>query len=290
MDQDLTDEQMDSLVAGMDTDINQTMPETETPETPQENPSEYTFNANGREVKVGDIDSLKKYASQGYNYSQLINEFKQKQDEFSRQQQEFNSKLGQYESIDKYAAENPDWWQHVNKSFEERAQSGKEVQQNINASDLESNPLITGLMDQLKDLSEFKNQIMSEKQQAQLKAEDEQLDNEIKSMREKYSDLDWSSQDENGKNLELQVLEHAQKNGINSFRVAFRDFYHENLIQKAEQRGKEVVSKEIQKNKMLGLLGESPTPFKHFEKEVDPKKMDYDQLEQAALEELGIAN
>ena len=92
--------------------------------------------------------------------------------------------------------------------------------------------------------------------------QDQALDQEVQSIREKHADLDWNTLDENGKHLELRVLEHAQANGISSFKAAFRDLLHDDLISRAASQGKLAIAKGIQNRSKLGVLGESPTPQK----------------------------
>jgi hypothetical protein len=86
-------------------------------------------------------------------------------------------------------------------------------------------------------------QTLAEREQAAQKSADEKLAQEVQSIREKYKDIDMDSPDENGKSLEAKVLEHAEANGIPSFKAAFNDFYQDQLIARAEAQAKMNVSK-----------------------------------------------
>lgn len=291
--EELTDDEINSIVNEIDQPTNQVMPDAAPPETTTENGTEtgLVFNANGKEVVAKDIDQLKQYASQGYNYAQLMQDQKIKQSEFESKVNAFNEKFGQYEKIDAHAASNPDWWEHVNDSFQKKseAQFNQNTEGEEGAVDISQNPEFQAMKSQLDGFKSFMDDYNQSKKLEQTRQEDEALNGEIQSIRESFPDLDWETVGPEGKSLEFQVLEHAQGIGTSSFRAAFRDFYHDKLLERAESKGKEVVGKEIQRNNKLGLLGETLAPLKKLQEESNPKNLSYDQLEAEALNELGIA-
>jgi hypothetical protein len=262
------------------------MPETAPKEEAAPTENQFAFTARGKEVSPKDLDQLKGYASKGYDYAQLIADHKTKEEAFQQKQTEFEEKSKLYQDIDSYANQNPDWWNHVNEQFQNRA--------NLQAAPPEQgeqqvNPEIEELKGQISEFKAFKDQLVREQETMKQQKEDQALKQEIQSIQDHYKDLDWKTVGPDGKSLEYSVLEHAQKIGTDSFRAAFRDFYHENLLKQAETRGKETVSKEIQRNKQLGLLGESPAPLQKLKQETNPKNLSYDELEKQAMAELGIA-
>jgi hypothetical protein len=261
----LTDDQINSLIDEQPT--NEVMPETAPKEEAAPTENQFAFTARGKEVSPKDLDQLKGYASKGYDYAQLIADHKTKEEAFQQKQTEFEEKSKLYQDIDSYANQNPDWWNHVNEQFQNRA--------NLQAAPPEQgeqqvNPEIEELKGQISEFKAFKDQLVREQETMKQQKEDQALKQEIQSIQDHY-------------------LEHAQKIGTDSFRAAFRDFYHENLLKQAETRGKETVSKEIQRNKQLGLLGESPAPLQKLKQETNPKNLSYDELEKQAMAELGIA-
>ena len=276
----LSDESMDRLISESETTAtNKTMPEDELVNIPaKENlqPKKFKFTARGKEIEA-DEGQIIKYAQQGYDYAQSMNQLKLQNDELEK-------KYGLYKQVDDYATKNPEWWNKVNNSFQSKDQP---VQQ---ASMLNEkiDPAIDELKKQVSELSNFQQEILSERKKHQVEQEDKMLIDEIKSIRTNHSNLDWDSVDANGKSLELKVLEHAQQNKISSFKTAFRDFYHDELVKLAEQKGRELVGKDIQKRTKLGLLGETPTPLKRVQEASNPRRKTYDDLMSEALEELGI--
>ena len=99
----LTDDQIDQLVGDMT--VNPPS-ENEAPmEGAQSTPTETNtnapflrFKANGKEIEATE-DQVRQWASQGYDYGRLTNEFKTKQDEFISKQNQFNEKYQLYQKI-----------------------------------------------------------------------------------------------------------------------------------------------------------------------------------------------
>jgi hypothetical protein len=293
-DLDLTDEQIDALV-NEDQVSRQAAPEEEKA-VPQPQESAYapmTFTANGKEITADNPDLAKKWMSMGYNYGQHINDFKKQQEEFSTRQQEFDSKYSLYEKIDQEAQKNPQWWEHVQNSFNQMGSSQAQTPQE-GEQQQEVNPEIQALKEEfnkeLDDLRSFKNEVLAEKNARKMEEEDQALKAEVQSIRDNHKDLDWTTPNEEGKTLEYRVLEHAQNKGINSFEVAFKHMMHDELVNRARQVSLDTARKEIQRNHKLGLLGETPEPLKKVIGESDPKSSSWEDLENEALKEYGLAN
>lgn len=284
--QDLSDDQIDSLVdSGEDFNPKEDIPETKV-EQPKDPFANFTLDVNGKQIVPKDLDQVKKWAQMGYNYAQHMNEF-------NTQKQQFDSKFKHYSDIDQFAQQNPEWWDHVNNSF---TQKGQNLEQQKNPLDQQSknsdnNKNMQEMVEQVLQskygpkFEQFDNFLHQQKLEQQ-SAEDMALDSEIKTIREQNSDLDWENLDETGKSLESRILEHANINGIPSFKTAFRDFYHDKLLHKVELRGYEKAKQEIQKNKKLGLLGETPAPLKSFKIQKNLKDLSYDDIANEIMEEL----
>jgi hypothetical protein len=254
-------------------------------DTPPQQDDGIKFTANGKEIVAKDIDQLKQWASQGYNYSQHMQDFNKKQADFEQNFEKFSN-------IDKFAQDNPDWWNHVQKQYEERESFNPLVNEGTDNQPKDNenvDPAFQELKSQLDELKQFKNDFMAERVAEQRTKEDQALSSEIQSIRENHSDLDWETPNTEGKNLEYQVLEHAKSNGINSFRAAFRDFYHDKLLESAQLKAKESLGNSLKKVNSLGILGETPTPIKNLQQQVDTRNMTYDEIEAQLLKEHGLA-
>lgn len=268
-----------SEVESPSTNIPMSSPAPEAP--PQEakaQAQEYEITWNGKQIKAP-VDRLKQWASQGYDYAQRMEAFKAEQAKFNESRQQFDSRLQRYHEVDQFAQKNPEWWSHVESTWQNRQQ----------ALDPE-NPLVNELMSvksQLADIVKFKEELSSQQAMEKQKQEDEVLNKEVDELRSTYKDLDWASVDENGFTLEQRVLQHAVNTGINSFRAAFRDYNHDQLVKIAELRAKESAMQERQKAAKLGLLGRTPTPTKGIQA-TEVKGKTYNNLVQEALGELGL--
>jgi len=259
------------------------IPSSTTP-PPQASPqpgNELAFTWNGKEIKAPFTDPrVKQWAQQGYDYAQRMQGFNKERTEFEENKRQISELEARYKPVEDYYSKNPDRWDYVNKQYE-ALKNGLDP----------SNPIsqkIQSLESKLSEYDKFIKESQQEKQSQRRLQEDQSLDQEIKSIRESYKDLDWQSPDGEGKNLEFRVLEHASKIGTDKFRVAFRDLHHDQLIKQAEERAKEVVVKEKQKQTKLGLLGQSSTPKLGVTDVQDIKNKSYDELIAEGMEELGL--
>lgn len=255
----------------------------EQPKTAAQAAAELAFKYGEQEIKVPYTDPrLSQWASQGYDYAQKMQAFKAEQARIQQEWSEREKTISPYKTIDEFAKQNPEWWAHVQHSWEQRSQGGQ-------AGAPGSNPEFETLRKELNDLKQFKTSFEQEKIAQKQCQEDQALESEMKSIREKHADLDWQTPDADGLTLEARVVKHAVANGINSFRAAFRDYHHDHFEQRWKEQGKEAVIKDVQKRTKLGIIGESPTSKKGPQPPTNFKKQSYDDLMREAKEELGIA-
>src|SRR5690606_36936928 len=112
-----------------------------------------------------------------------------------RQFEEQIQSLSKWKQFDEYAAKNPAWKQHVEELWQKR-----ELASNPDI-DLED-PMAQAIaqmkeqvLSELNPLKEFVTQLRNEREQEKIKSDDAILTNEIKSIRDKYSDLDFDELD-----------------------------------------------------------------------------------------------
>lgn len=227
----------------------------------------------GQKVKADTFDKFRQWAQQGYDYAQ-------KMADINRQRQEFETKykgFDRYNEVDAFAKQNPDWWKHVEESWNNRSTFGRQDQE-----------AIAPLLNELNEVKSFVSTLQQERTEEQIRKQDEALTNEMKSIQEKYPDLDFNAVDESGYSLEYRVLKHANEINTNSFRAAFNDYYHDQLTQMAAAKAKADLAKEQQVNAKKGLLGTSPTPKKAVNRAENVRGKSYDSLVQEALAEIGL--
>jgi hypothetical protein len=249
----------------------------------------------GKKIKAA-REQILKWAQMGYDRPQVMAKFNQERQTWEKTVQEKQAEFQKYEQkfqpyleIDKYAATNPEWWSHVIQSWQTRGQ-----QPGAAAPAGGGDPRYESLAQRLQNFEQILPKVeklaedwSTERQSAKQREEDQALDTEIQSIRKSHADLDWDSPDENGKSLEHRICEHAGKIGTSSFRAAMRDLLHDALVSRAESNGKIAVSKGIQKNSKLGVLGTSPTPqSRNPRQSKNIRDTSYEELENEIREEI----
>jgi len=143
------------------------------------------------------------------------------------------------------------------------------------------------LEEKLKPVNELLSQHEQKKLEERLSTEDRELEGQIKSIREKHPDLDFDATDpESGKSLEYKVLEFGVKNNIKNFEVAFKAFYHDELVKRAAEKAKDALSKEKQQSVKAGIIDQKSTSGKVGQPNL--KGLSHDQVAQLAAKEFGI--
>lgn len=293
-----TTEELDKLADNADVSRNTERPMTEKDVTPPKDakPAKeetYEFTHGGKPVK-GTRDQVLKWAQMGYARPQEIQKWNQEKQEWEKSKTSLEKQYAEYKQVDEYAKTNKDWWDHILNSWKTRqtftpgtapvdgapAKTPVQIQPEVNQK-------LQILEQKLGETSEFIKTIQQEKAEQKKAQEDEKLDKEITGLRAKHTDLDWDTLDENGKALETRILEHAQNNGIPTFRAAMRDLLFDDLTARAAAQGKLAVARGIQTRTKMGVLGESPTSAKFMSNSNrDIRKTSYEQLEQEAKEEI----
>ena len=248
----------------------------------QQAPKEWEFDWKGQRIKA-DETKLVKWAQQGYDYAQNVNSFKGEKEKWDKERQEWDSKVTPYRQIDEFAVQNPDWWSHVEQSYQQKMQNRPEIP-------AELKNYLEPIVQDYSLVKTFVQDYQKQQVEKEFQEQDAKLDRDIKSISEKYGNLDFSSKDESGQSLEQRVLDHALQNNIPTFRASFLDYYHDQLETLAETRGRESVSKEMKERKKLGILEESKSPFKSF---LSPSqnvgKKSWGDLHAEVLKELNIS-
>ncbi len=214
---------------------------------------DWKFKSDGAEVEPDSADKAKTWLSLGHRYSQRVQGLNQREAEYNKLAEKYKG-FDRYAEIDSYAKENPQWWQHIEQTWAERA-----AQQPPSAADPALAPILERLQQTEGVLQEWQQQRALEQQQQQ----DQALDTEISEIRKSHPNIDLNAVDpETGRTLEWKVLNHANENGIQSFKAAFRDLFHDKLVEEAKAQGRVAIAKEKEAAAKKGLLGTTSTPTK----------------------------
>jgi hypothetical protein len=221
------------------------------------------YKASGRDLNEP-LSAVIQRASRGYDYGNLIAQFNAEKTQWEQQRQQQEQKISEMESrwkpYEEFATQNPQWADHVRQSWETRFNQAMTGQQDYSQQNYASVP-----PEIMKKLSEAEEFIQSVKQEREIRAQSEAdmaLNNHIDQIKQQYKDIDFTATDpETGLSLENRVLHHAFNNGINNFGAAFRDFYHDQLINRAVMKAREDVSRGVQQQNKQGFLGQSERPL-----------------------------
>ena len=220
----------------------------------------FEYQVNGKTVKE-DLNTILKRAGMGYNYAQHMSEFKQKQTELEARMQQAQELESQWKPYHQYAQENPEWASHWKSAYENRFNSfdGQQTQQPFSGQ--QTTEPNNELMTLKNEFLELKKAYDNDRQTRMVQEQDLELNNQINEVKKQYPDIDFTYTDPStGKSLEYQVLEHGSTHGINSFKAAFRDFYHDQLVSLAASKAKEAAAKELQQRQQKGFMSTSDTP------------------------------
>lgn len=256
-----------------------------TPTPDPSKPVSYKYKTDGGKEVEEPLDMILKRASMGYHYSQRMAEVKQ-QMERAKQLEAENGKLSKWREYDEYATKNPQWNEHVHKMWNERGRfsdpnldPNDPMAQRIAAIEAKYEERIAGMEKEFGTIKQYKEL----EKQAQ---EDGELDSEIQTIRSSYKDVDFDKPDEFGNSLEARVVDHAIKNGMKSFKSAFRDYYHDELISRANETAKEALLKDTQEKAKKGIIGKSPTSLMNgHDKAKNVRSRSYEDLAREALDE-----
>lgn len=230
-------------------------------------------------------DKAQTWLSQGRNYSQRMHELNLERQQYEPYKALDPNLLNHFKEINDFVQsgeEGQTWWNHVTQSWEKRALP-PEMDPNLER-------IVSPLNSQINELSQQVKDLLSEKTANAVKQEDEALDTEIKSIRDKFANIDFDSVDESGVTLEQRVTNYAAENGFNNWRAAFLDYYHDSLIELAKSEATQKVTSQKANESKKGIMGRSPTP----QKPDDVKPYDrnrhksYEDIHQETLAELGL--
>jgi hypothetical protein len=249
----------------------------------QSTANEFEFDITGKKIKVPYGDPrLKQWAQQGYDYSQKMQSLREERAQWEQAKKELEDSLSPYKSIDSWAKENPEHWNHIVAQWET-------LKANPAGTDASGQDLPAWAKEKISTHEKFISEIQKERQTAKEKSEDEALQKDVQSIRDQYANLDWNTPDEHGLSLEKRVVKHAIDNGISNFRAAFRDFHFDNLVKLEGEKAKESATKSLQARTRQGIIGQSSTPKKGLTAAQGIKNKSYEDLGREAREELGIA-
>ncbi len=294
----------DTPGSGNEVDVDALMAEIESPskaaeseapaaETPAAAPTwdgkQWEFEWNGKKIAPDSQDKARTWMSQGYNYSQRMGELNktqaQQKTEWDQRQSAFaeeQAKLSPYAKVDEYARANPQWWAKVQQDYQTAQQQAQGITPDFAQA-------LKPIQEELGQFKTFLAQQQEAKAAEEASKHDGALDTEIEGIRKDFPNINLTSVDPaTGMTLELRILKHAQSLGTTSFKAAFRDYLHDQLMEQAKANGLEANAKAAELNAKKGILGKTPAPVRGQQVSGFVRGKSYDQLARDGLAEFGV--
>jgi phage-related protein len=252
------------------------------------NAKEWEFDWNGRKVAPDSREKAITWLQQGHNYSQRAAELNRKEREFQSQAEKYKG-YDRYDQINSYAKENPDWWKFVESQWHQRSafQPGQTEQTPL---DPRLGTMLSPLHQEIEQLRAWRETAEQQVQREAQAREDEALQADIDSIREKHPTIDFDAVDETGRTLEARICEHGAKEGIKSFRAAFRDYLHDHLVDSA--KAQTLTAQAKGKAPAPAAKGSTPpvaaTPKRQRTPEIQTKGRSYDDITKSVMDEYGL--
>lgn len=254
-------------------------------EPPSWNRQEWEFEQNGRKFSPESREQAMTWMGQGRSFSQRQFEHNRAVQAWEQQKAADEAKykgFDKYREIDEFARGNKEWWDHVQRSFETRGQAPQGQAQN--APDLSH--VLAPIQSELQELRSWREEQLQERQRQEIERADKALSDEIESIRDQHANIDFDAVDESGKSLEQRVTDHGAQIGTSSFRAAFRDYYHDKLVESSKAAALGAQAKAPEAAAKKGILGVSQVPKKGNDAPVNTRGMTWEQLNDLAKAEL----
>ena len=243
------------------------------------------------------VSKVLSFAQQGFDYNKKMHDFnvqrglfdaeKAKTADQLKKYADIEQRLNRYKEVEEYQKKDPNWWNHVVTSYQQRQQ-----EQGVIASpNNNTQPIAELIQKEVAPLKEYISSLQEEKKVLAKVQEDTELDTVVSSFKEENSQFDWTTLDQNGHDLEARILKHAMDMGLtkpNQFKAAARDFLYDESLKRAELKSKEELGKDIQKKTKLGLGPVKDKPTDKVTRVKDVRSKSWGEVGDEALKELGL--
>ncbi len=278
-----TEDDADALLEGIEAPSGDSSMEAAPTAEQTQQAIDFAFTVGGKEIKLDlakDRDKLMRWAQQGYEAPNKIGELNKKLEGYTQRETQYKEWQEKYGPVDDYVRQNPQFWDHVVKQYQQQQQQVQNGQQE------QVSPAIQQLMQEVQGLKQIASTYQQQEQERQAMRDDALYMDEFSKVQKQYPKIDFSTPDQEGKNLEYKVLEFAQAKGIKEFTTAFKAFHHDELLKLAQEEAKEKLISDRQSKSKLGILNVSSTPTRKTSDSVKGKN--YNDLAAEALQELGL--
>jgi hypothetical protein len=244
---------------------------------------QFSIKFRDKEVVPQSREQLMTYAQQGYGYSQRMAELKAREEELNQ----LDSSLGQYKKLADAFDSNPQFKQQILELYQKTMSGVQAAQASGDQQAVADNTAILSQMQQmmapvqqkLQQFDDFQNQIAASRA-------DEDLAKECDSIKSKYKDHDWVSEDSEGHTLLWRILNTANDKGLLNIEDAYRLYMFDNVAEKSRADALRDQAKRIQEDRQRGVVSNGHVIPKTQSGGPDVHNMNWNQVAEAAIADM----
>ena len=247
--------------------------------------TQWTIKYRGAPVVPQSREELIKWAQYGHDATE-------RNRQLSTREKELESRakaLEEYATLDGLLKQRPDLQAAIQEVVmkHKNGQPGAAQQQISEEVPAEVQPYVQSLLQKNQDLERKVNDISEWRQKAEEKQQDQAIEQEQMSLQKKYSDEDWTTQDEEGFTLARHIMKHAYENNFPTLEAAYRDYRWDSRMTTAKADALKQAEAAKQQAQRAGIVSKggvgSPAPA--APKAYNPRGRSWNQVGSDALNE-----
>jgi len=239
----------------------------------------FVLNYKGKEIEL-DAEKAKAYAQKGYDYETKMRDFKVEKKLYEQEIEKQKAQYQELAEINEFAKQNPAFQRLIEQQWA-KIQQGQELP--VAPEDKIS--MLETRLNQVLDKLNSQEEQLTAKQEAEMEARQEQS---IEGYKEKYSDFDWKTKDENGATLEDRIMQQMIDKGVKDFEIMADHVLKTELLARQQMEAKKKIGKQIQHQSKHGLGKVTSYSQQKAQKTQNVSSKSYDDLLEEGLRELGI--
>ena len=184
--------------------------------------TQWTIKYRGAPVVPQSREELIKWAQYGHDATERNRQLSAREKELESR----GKALEEYATLDGLLKQRPDLQAAIQEVVmkHKNGQPGAAQQQIGEEIPAEVQPYVQSLLMEIQGLKKQVGDISEWRSKADEKAQDQAIEAEQASLQKKYSDEDWTAQDEEGHTLARNIMKHAYENNFPTLEAAYRDY------------------------------------------------------------------
>lgn len=274
-DQMLTAEEIEAIEPQSDGEIEQAESSEEGAEKPVQDefdPAQWGYKYKGQTMYPKDRQHALTLMQQAHDANVRNAEYKERMAEIEEQRKQF----AQYQKLDDAFKQNPEFAQKIWSMYNNQGQPTQD--------DSDEPQHVKDLRNQVYEQQQMLAQLQSNYETWNDKEADKAIQDEIESLKSKYADHDWDSDDGNG-SLVKRVIEHAIKLNNVPLETAYRDYMWDNVQVNAKSEALKKAKADRLAQKKAGVVLDGP----HSRPKSAPpdiRNMNWQQVTEQAMKEM----